>query len=261
MKKARKKRRSAAQKAATKRMLAALHKKRGKAPSRKKSRRRRAKSLLSREGRHRPVVIVKKRRLSRPKRSTIPARASFKNPFLGELAMIGNPHRKRRKSRKSHRRSHRRSSRGIRLNPGGALSAVLAGPREMVTADFAKDAASIAVGFVLPDMVLTKLPVNLWNSRPKFYASKIAVVAGVAAASSLVSKRAAKLVLLGGGVSILLNAWADFIAPAIGQVTAPASTGTYYGNSAGTGVYYGQSDSGMGVYYGESVGSLAESFA
>ena len=225
----------------------------------KKARRkvRRVSSILAKEGRHRPVVIVRKRKLVRPRRSSIPARATFKNPFLGELAMIGNP-RKRRKSRsKSHRRSGRRRSRGMALfaNPGGkALSSILAGPREMATMDFAKDAASVAAGFVLPNMIVAKLPANLRDSRMKVYGSKIAVVAGLSAAASVVSKRAAKMVLLGGGVSLLLDAWVDWIAPALGQggaAPAPGGTGVYYGDEPGVGVYYGL----------DGASSLAETFA
>ena len=216
--------------------------------ARRKSRR---SSLLAREGVHRPVVVVRKRKLYRPKRSTVPAHATFKNPFLGELAMIGNP-RKRRKSRKSSRRSSRRS-RGMRLfsNPGGKLlSGVLSGPKEMATMDFAKDAASVAAGFVLPNMIVAKLPANLRDSRVKVYGSKVAVIAGLSAAARLVSPRASKMILLGGGVSLLLDAWVDFVAPMIGGASAPAGTGVYYGDEPGVGVYYGL----------DAAPSLAESF-
>lgn len=220
--------------------------------ARRKSRR---SSLLAREGVHRPVVVVRKRKLYRPKRSTVPAHATFKNPFLGELAMIGNP-RKRRKSRKSHRRSSRRS-RGMRLfsNPGGkALSSILSGPREMATMDFAKDAASVAAGFVLPNMIVAKLPANLRDSRMKVYGSKVAVIAGLSAAASMVSKRASKMILLGGGVSLLLDVWVDWVAPALGQGGGAAP-------APGTGVYYGE-EPGVGVYYGlDGAPSLAESFS
>ncbi len=167
--------------------------------------------------------------------------------------MIGNP-RKRRKSRKSSRRSSRRS-RGMRLfaNPGGkALSSILSGPKEMATMDFAKDAASVAAGFVLPNMLVAKLPANFRDSRVKVYGSKVAVIAGLSAAASMVSKRASKMILLGGGVSLLLDVWVDWIAPALGHGAAPA---------AGTGVYYGE-EPGMGVYYGlDAAPSLAESFS
>lgn len=250
---------SPAQIAARKKFAATFGGKKSKSsPKRvKKARRksRRASSILSKEGKHRPVVIVRKRRLVRPKRSTIPSLATFKNPFLGELAMIGNPRKRRKSHKKSHRRSSRRSH-GMTLfsNPGGkALSAVLAAPREMATAEFAKDAASVAAGFVLPNMIVAKLPANLRDSRVKVYGSKVAVIAGLSAAASIVSKRAAKMVLLGGGVSLLLDAWVDWIAPALGQggPAAPAGTGVYYGDNDGVGVYYGT----------DGVGSLAESFA
>lgn len=217
--------------------------------ARRKSRRR--SSILAKDGVHRPVVIVRKHKLYRPKRSTIGAHATFKNPFLGELAMIGNP-RKRRKARKtSHRRSSRRRSRGLFANPGGkALTSILAAPREMATMDFAKDAASVAAGFVLPNMLVARLPANLRDSRMKVYGSKVAVIAGLSAAASMVSKRASKMILLGGGVSLLLDAWVDFLAPALGQGGGAPSTAAYYGDEGGT-----------GVYYGDGAGSLAESFA
>lgn len=214
----------------------------------KRKNRRKVRSLLS-KGKTRPAV---RRRKARRAKSVSHV---HKNPFLGELAMIGNPRRKRRKSSRKARRSSRRS-RGMRLfaNPGGKLiSGILAGPKEMATMGFAQDAASVAVGFVLPNMVMARLPANLRDTRVKVYASKVAVVAGISAVSSVVSKRAAKMILLGGGVSLALDLWVDFLAPMMGQ-GAPA---------AGTGVYYGDSDSGMsgvGVYYGDSASSLSESF-
>jgi hypothetical protein len=160
--------------------------------------------------------------------------------------MIGNPRRKRRKSRKSHRRSSRRTH----SNPGGrAMTAITSPIKEMATMDFAKDAASVAAGFILPNMVVARLPAVMRDSRLKVYGSKALVVAGLSAASSMVSKRAAKMVLLGGGVSILLDLWVDWVAPMVGGASAPAGTGVYYG------------DDNMGVYYGDGVGSLAESFA
>jgi len=211
--------------------------------------------MLSRDGKHRPVVIVRKRKLVRPRRSTIPAHATFVNPFLGELAMIGNP-RRRRKSRKSSRKSSRRArrSRGLFTNPGGkAMTAILAAPREMATMEFAKDAVGVAAGFVMPNMFVARLPANFRDSRVKVYASKVAVIAGLSAAASVVSKRAAKMVLLGGGVSLLLDVWVDWIAPALGQGGGAPGTGVYYGDS---------SNDGVGVYYGlDGVDSLAETFA
>lgn len=229
-----------------------------KSSSRRVKRARRKASLLASEGRHRPVVKVVRGRLVRPKRSSIPARASFvnPNPFLGELAMIGNPRRKRKHARRSYRRSHRRSSSRLFHNPGGkALAAVFAGPKEMASMEFVKDAASVAAGFVLPNMIVAKLPAQFRDSRPKLYVSKVVVIAGVSAAASVVSKRAAKMILLGGGVSLLLDLWMDFAAPMI----AGAGAGAAHAPAPGTGVYYGPE---VGVYYGgEGAASVAESFA
>ena len=219
------------------------------------------KSLLQKDGRHRPVVIVKKRRMRRPKRSTIPARSAFANPFLGELAMLGNPKRKKHMAKRRHRRHTKRHNRGLRLNPSGALAAVAAGPREMVSGEFVKEAASVAAGFILPGLLMPRLPLALRDQTWKAYASKVVVVAGVSAAAGMaISKRAAKLVLLGGGVSLLLDLYADFVAPTLGRMSAPTP-------STGTGAYYGNDgDPGVSSFYGNAgdpgtAPSLADAFA
>jgi len=162
------------------------------------------------------------------------------------------------------RRSHRRvrRHRGFRINPGGALAAVTAGPREMVSGAFVQEAAGVAAGFIIPGLLLPRLPVSWRDQTWKAYVSKIVVVSALSAVSGMaVSKRVAKLVLLGGGVSLLLDIYADFVAPAISGVMAPApkpkGTSAFYGNAG---------DPGVGAYYGNAgdpgvSDSLAEAFS
>lgn len=208
-------------------------------PKRRRSAKRR--SSLS-QGRHRPVVIKRKSRLYRPRRSTIPAHASFANPFLGGLTVMGNP-RRRKSSHKSKRRSHRRS-RSMSLYSNPAMSGVLAAPKALFKKDFVTEAASVAAGFVLPNIVMARLPASFRNATWKGYASKIAVVAVLAGASNMVSKRVSKAILLGGGVSLLLDVYADFIAPAISGLAPKMS---------GVDAFYGNHPSGMGAYYGDGL--------
>lgn len=157
---------------------------------------------------------------------------------------MGNP--RRRKSRKSHRRA-RRSSRSMSIfrNPvGGLVRSVSSGPREMLSKSFLTEAASVAVGFVLPNMVMTSLPTSMRDAKWKGYASKVAVVAVLAGGASMVSKKVSKAILLGGGVSLLLDLYADYIAPTIHGVIAPAAP-------TGTAAFYGNpGDPGMGAFYG-----------
>lgn len=157
---------------------------------------------------------------------------------------MGNP-RRRKSHRKSHRRT-RRSSRSMSIfrNPlGASLSGITAAPRQMISKDFLMEAASVAVGFVLPNIVMTNLPASLRDSRLKGYAAKVAVVAVLAGASGMVSKRVSKAILLGGGVSLLLDLYTDFVAPMIHGVVAPApaATAAFYGNPG---------DPGMSAFYG-----------
>jgi hypothetical protein len=261
---AKKRRRAAspAQLAARKKFAAKYGgKKRKAAPSRPKARRRKRTALSL--GRHRPVVIRKRAGLYRPKRSTLRPHATFKNPFLGGLAMIGNPRRRKaRKGRKSHRRSRRSVS--IFRNPiGGSLSAITSAPKQMISKDFLTEAASVSVGFVLPNIVMTYLPANLRDARWKGYASKVAVVAVLAGASGMVSKRVSKAILLGGGVSLLLDLYADFVAPMLhgGGAPAPGGTAAFFGEEGdpGMGAFFGNdNDPGAGLGDGRAIG---EAFA
>lgn len=258
-------RRSAAQKAATRKLVALMKAKRAHKVSRKsrpaKRHRRTAHRRASHKpsikaglsvGKHRPVVHVRAGgKLARPKRSRIRPHARFVNPFLGELAVLGgNPRRKRR---------HTMKSMSLLRNPiKGTLAALTQGPKEMVKVEFLKDAVAVAGGFVLPNMVISKLPASLRDSQWKVYACKVATVSLLAGVSGMVSKRVQKAVLLGGGISILLDLYADFVAPRIAGVAAPAApagTSTYFGMDA----YYGGHD-GVGESVVDGVGDLAETF-
>ena len=267
---AKKRRRAAspAQLAARKKFAAKYGGKKRKAkPSRPKAKRRKRRTLGL--GRHRPVVIRKRTGLYRPKRSTLKPHAAFKNPFLGQLAVIGgNPmsKRKSRKGRKSRRRSSRRSVSIFRNPLGSSLSGITSAPRQMISKDYLMEAAAVAVGFVMPNVLMVKLPDTMRDAQWKGYASKVLVVAVLAGGSSAVSKRVGKAILLGGGVSILLDLYTDFVAPMVmgmgAESPAPASgTSAYFGEGGdpGVGAYYGEGgDPGSGLGDGRAIG---EAFA
>lgn len=140
-------------------------------------------------------------------------------------------------ARRKHRRHHRRSL----SNPFSA-SALLSGPKEMISTQFIMEAAGVAAGFVLPNMAMNYLPVGWRSTTLTYYASKVATIAVLSAAGSMVSKRVGKFVLVGGGVSLMLDLYAEFakgVNPVPASAAAPAaSTGTqaFYGN---LGAYYG----------------------
>ena len=240
----RKKGRTAAQKAATRALVALNKAKRaGAAPAKSHSKKggkakghRKptiAKGLSS--GKHRPVVLGGPHgQLRRPKRSRLSPQARFLNPFLGELAVLGNPRRRH------HAMKHRKSI--MLRNPiKGSIAAITEGPKSMMKMDFIKDAVSVAAGFVLPNMVITKLPAWARDQHWKVYASKVVVVSMLAGVSGIVSKRVQKAILLGGGISIIMDLYADFILPRLSPapaVPAPAATSTYFGTD-GLSTYYG----------------------
>lgn len=190
------------------------------------------------------------RRLKRRVRRSLRRKAPHKNPYIGELAMM-NPRKKRKSSRR-----RRRSSRSLLPNPlGGALSSVVAGPKEMISAEFAKDAIAVAAGFLLPNQLVMRAPAAMRDARWKVYGTKVLAVAAVSGGVSVISKRASKMVLLGGGVSLLLDAYADFVAPKLAAAAAPAPAG-------GAAHYFG-GDDGVGHWFGpdDGVGDLAGSAA
>ena len=137
--------------------------------------------------------------------------------------------------RRHHRRHHRRSL----SNPFSA-NALLAGPKEMISSQFIMEAAGVAAGFVLPNMAMNYLPATWRSTTLTYYASKIGTVAVLAAAGSMVSKRIGKFVLLGGGVSLMLDLYAEFMQGKMPVTTAPGATApatnAFYGNLS---AYYG----------------------
>ncbi len=137
---------------------------------------------------------------------------------------------------RKHRRHHRRSL----SNPFSA-NALLATPKEMISSQFIMEAAGVAAGFVLPNMAMNYLPVTWRSSVMTYYASKIATVAVLSAAGSMVSKRIGKFVLVGGGVSLMLDLYTELTKGTSPAATAPATTGApatnaFYGNLS---AYYG----------------------
>jgi len=158
---------------------------------------------------------------------------------------------------KKHRR-HARRSYGLRLNPSGALAQVMSGPKAMIKMDFVKEAASVAVGFVLPNLVVSRLPVMFRDATWKVYASKVVTVSALSAVAGMWNKKVSRAIMLGGGISILLDLYADYIAPRLGGVAASAApkTGAYYGDNLST--YYGGMEEG---YAPEGTPDLAEAFA
>jgi hypothetical protein len=146
-------------------------------------------------------------------------------------------------ARKSHRK-RRRHSRSLLSNPFSSVSGLLSKPKEMFTKEFALQATATAAGFMAPNIVMNYIPVQFRASKMTFYLSKIAVVAGLSTAVGMVNKTASRAVLIGGGVSLLLDLWAEYQAHAKATATpAPAP--------AGTSAFYGP---GMGAFYGDSRG-------
>jgi hypothetical protein len=149
-------------------------------------------------------------------------------------------------------------------NPIGGSVAAVAGPaKEMFSKENVVQASSIALGFVLPGIVTNKfVPVAWRNTALKGYAVKVGVIAVLAGATSMVSKRVSKAILIGGSVSLVLDLYTDFVAPMLGGLVgaapapalpAPAGgTATYFGDR-GVGTYFG--DNGLGAYDGASIGA------
>ncbi len=163
----------------------------------------------------------------------------FVNPYAGTLAVLGNPRKRRHKhmARKRHHRHHRRSH----SNPFSA-NALLATPKEMISSDNLMSAASVAAGFVLPNMAMNYLPATWRSTTITYYVSKVGTVVALTAVGSMVSKRIAKFILLGGSVSILLDLYTEWMsgkspAPAVAPTTTTApATSAFYGNLS---AYYG----------------------
>ncbi len=161
------------------------------------------------------------------------------------------------------RKHHHKHGMSIFRNPiAGTAGSIMSAPKKMISKDFVTEAASVAVGFVLPNIVMTSLPTTLRDAKWKGYASKVAVVAALAGVSGMVSKRVSNAILLGGGVSLLLDLYTDFIAPMMMPKTAPTGTAAFYGNDndpgAGIGAFYGNPGDPGGMGDGAAIG---EAFA
>lgn len=139
---------------------------------------------------------------------------------------------------------HRKHRRRRYSNPAHALSVkgLLSGPKEMISTGFIMEAAGVAAGFVLPNVVLNYVPATWKAAKWQFYTAKIATVAALSAAASMVSKRVSRFVLVGGGVSLLLDLYTDFM----GHGTAAAAPAA----APGTQAYFGPD---LSMYYGDEV--------
>ena len=152
------------------------------------------------------------------------------------------------------RKSYSRKRRRRRYRNPALVGGLLAKPRQMFRQDFLMDAAGIAAGFMLPTMGIGFLPVQFRDTPFKYYASKIGVIAGISTLAGAVSKRASRTVLMGGVVSLMLDAWTEIRsrtgAGGPAPEAAPEGTGYWYGDRAGAG--------GMGYWYGEGDDSEGE---
>lgn len=189
--------------------------------------------------RHRKAVARSRKTFKKIHRRKRHHKRTHFNPFGSDLIMMNPTRRHRRKKRMArHKRRHHRRRHSL-MNPFSA-SGFLSKPKEMFTKEFALEAVATAGGFMAPNLVMNYLPVGFRDSKLKFYGSKILVISGIAAATSMVSKKASRFVLIGGGVSLLLDLWAEWQARS--KAPAPA---------AGTSAYYGEN---VGAYYGEGSG-------
>lgn len=145
------------------------------------------------------------------------------------------------------KRHSRRRSRAL-SNPFSA-SSLLSTPKEMVSTQFVMEAAGVAAGFVLPNMVMNYIPATWRSTTLTYYASKVATVAVLAAAGRMVSPRVARFVMVGGGVSLLLDLYTEVMSGHSPAPTAPAS-GTPAATT-GTGAFYGDT---LSAWYGTSMG-------
>lgn len=146
-------------------------------------------------------------------------------------------------ARRKHRRHHRRS-----LSNPFSVSSLTAVPKEMLSTQFITEAAGVAAGFVLPNMAMNYLPANWKATTLTYYASKVGTIAVLSVAATMVSKRIAKFVMVGGAVSLMLDAYSEFMKGASPAAAAPAASGapatnTFFGNLS---AYYGGMMNGVG---------------
>lgn len=118
----------------------------------------------------------------------------------------------------------------------------------MLKPDFAMEAVAVTGGFVLPGMVMNYIPVTFRDVPWKFYLSKVAVISGLTAVGSMIKPRLGRMVLLGGGVSLLMDVFQTFMAA---RSPAPATTKAYYG--PGIHAYYGDMEQGASMNTGDLV--------
>ncbi len=151
-----------------------------------------------------------------------------------------NPHKKKTKKKKG--KKNPCSKRGYR-NPNGAARALWRVPQRMATQEFIQDAASAAVGFTLPNVLVAWVPPQWRQAQWQVYAVKVGAVAVLSYAGSMVNRRVGRMVALGGGMLIALDLWADFVAPmAGGFAPPPEGTEHYWGTDDDSGVAASMAD-------------------
>lgn len=137
------------------------------------------------------------------------------------------------------RRSHR-----IYRNPISA-GALLAKPKQMLQKDFISEAGSAAAGFIGATWGLQYIPAQFRDTPVKVVLSKVAVVTLLSTGASFINQRIGRAVLLGGGMSLLLDVYQMARGMMGPSAAAPAGgTSAYYG--PGINAYYGPGINGMG---------------
>ena len=112
------------------------------------------------------------------------------------------------------------------------------------------EAVAVTGGFVAPGILMNYVPTNFRDVPWKFYLSKVAVISGLAAAGTMFKPRIGRMILLGGGVSLLMDVFQTFMASR--TAAAPAAAKAYYG--PGIHAYYGDLDaSGVSTDSGDLV--------
>lgn len=139
---------------------------------------------------------------------------------------------------KRKRKHYRRHS-----NPAiSGLKGLIAVPREMVSTSFVMEAAGVAAGFMLPTMVMNQIPATWRAAKWQGYAWKVGAIAALTVGAGFVNKRIARFVMVGGGVSLLLDLYAEFMGGGMSAPALPAPNGTK--------IYTGVGPGGMRLFTG-----------
>lgn len=148
------------------------------------------------------------------------------------------------------RRSHKRR-RSLALRNPFSVKSILSTPKEMISKSYLVEAGATAAGFVLPTIVMGYVPPTFKDSPIKFYGTKVATIVGLSLAAGMVNKRYSRLVLVGGGASLLIDLWTEWRARSMAAAAPAPAAGTkaYYGPGINDGGYL----PGVDAYYGETM--------